>query len=526
MKLQCQTRSVRRKLNPSVLDTLTPILSVLYSFLDDESAFRFFRVTKKAWDRKKSYHIKSTISLYYSEEENYFYITSSKCSHFCPFFPSYLLSRIEKLCIDYVTCCIFLTVLENEDPNYKDNVFLREVTFQFPPSVNDQVLINPEKFPHHLPSRLTSLRSYHPSSYFNGFKSYAYFSCLTSLYLMSNDILAPFLPGDLPESLTSLSLHHYYTQELLPNVLPLSLIELDLGWNYNKKINEGVLPNSLTRFICGCSFNQPLPTLPYCLVELILEEEFNLEIPSSILPLTLESLWLGSRYNQPLPCFPTSFRKLQFSQESNFDQPIIHPFPLSFRILIFGACFNQSLYEGILNIGIEKLVFGDLYNTKLSTKALPNTLQGVSFNRKFNQPIEPSTFPPSLQRLEFGQFFNQELNEANVPTFLKCLMFGSPSLFNQVLDTTYLQHLTCLILPLTYSTINLKGNDIFSLSFFKCLYIDEDGYYNYKAQFPGTKWRGRKARQSKTKLCQECQNYMLPAPSKHYYASLWWEVKM
>jgi FNIP Repeat len=519
---QIRTRSVRRKLSPSLLDTLCPILSLLYSFLDDKGAFRFFRANKNLWKHKKSYHIKTEIILTYNEIEDLCFWnpdnTTYPINHHL--FPSYLFSQIEKLSLDYATCCFFLSILEAEDPDYKNNIFLRELFFVWNSSLFSFAEVPPD-LPHRLPSRLTSLGSYHASSFFDPFKSYAYFSCLKTLQVLCYSYSCSFPEGSFPPSLTSLSFQNNYNQRILPNVLPASLIKLQLGWYYDTEINEGVLPNSLQTLICGSWFNQPLPILPSSLVELVLGSGFRQKIPDHILPSTLESLYLDRNYNQPLPSFPPSFRKLEFEPSSEFNQSIVHAFPPSFRILIFGEHFNQPLNEGILNIGMEKLVFGENYDTQLPLKSLPSTLQQVFFELMFNQPILPSTFPPSLQRLEFGHFFNQELNEGNLPQFLKCLVFNCNSHFDQVLDTKNLQHLTCLILPENYTMTNLFGNDIFSLSFFKSLCVYEVNYYDYKARFPDTKWKGRKvARNSKTKLCQEC----LIFKNTHYCCC--WEVTM
>ncbi|KAN0023210.1 hypothetical protein ACTFIU_011373 [Dictyostelium citrinum] len=241
-----------------------------------------------------------------------------------------------------------------------------------------------------------------------------------------------FKVGDLPSSITELTLPESFSQPIQPNQLPSSLKSLRFTksreWHtFKQSIEPNTLPNSLTYLRMNPAFNSPLKvgSIPSNINKLIFKNTFNQKliddddnnnnnnngnrlIPDSVTILKLDFLW-----NQKLSIgiFSNNLVKLYFvvglvdAHYNKGNIQIIEPgvLPTSLKTLRLSPKFQ--IKEGSISFGLKS--FHSFSTEQL--QYLPSSVEKLKFVEHFDSLVFQDQLPPNITSLSFGKNFSKPL---------------------------------------------------------------------------------------------------------------------
>lgn len=233
-------------------------------------------------------------------------------------------------------------------------------------------------------------------------------------------------PGQLPQSLTHLTLGDGFNQSIGRDVLPPSLTHLTLGHGFNRSIGRYVLPPSLTRLTLGDGFDR--------------------FIGQDVLPPSLTHLKFGERFNQSLTQGLLSnlpnLVHLEFGVLF-FDQPlgpgVLPPNLMHFKYMRFGSDFeDRPIGQDVLPPSLVSLQF----NQPLTRDALSNLTSLTHLELEVGDQLVP-TLPPHLTYLKLSLWSNRQLTRGMLPPSLTHLELYCKQPFTRgaLSDLTNLTHL-------------------------------------------------------------------------------------
>lgn len=252
-----------------------------------------------------------------------------------------------------------------------------------------------------------------------------------------------------PKGLKRLQFGVWFNQALVPpgaeggpplgrkHSLPASLKFLRLGDCFNQPLSGNELPDGLEVLMIGRVFQYMSSVRwPSMLKELYVQTRWIDDGPWPIvLPPKLETLTLGRRFDSPLTAFafPPTLKVLKLGEEFNQpigwkdgDNPLL---PDGLEVLRLGCCFNRSIENVRLPVGLKCLVLGSPYESAfdkdLAGVIWPPGLEELTLGDCFDQPVEGTSFPETLRELSFGQAFSYSLQGVALPNELTRLSFGS-----------------------------------------------------------------------------------------------------
>ncbi|GAM28324.1 hypothetical protein SAMD00019534_115000, partial [Acytostelium subglobosum LB1] len=227
----------------------------------------------------------------------------------------------------------------------------------------------------------------------------------------------PFNFGELPLSLTTMSIDVKDNWTIQPGTLPSSLVSLTLLPDFERFLDPNVpilIPGSL----------------PGSLETLSLQGSIIERLKPGLLPSSLKSLKLDDlRVPPTLGDIPSSIISLEFG--SDFNHPLgVGVLPSSLQTLHFGYTFNQQFLPGVFPRSLKSLYFDEgLFNQSFGLDVLPPHLTTLSLLSRFNKTIIPGSLPNSLVTLQFGKIYGT-IDLDVLPTSLTSLTYEFKGTFS------------------------------------------------------------------------------------------------